>query len=236
MLVTRSLNYICSFFTYVALSGRSIFRNVLLHVSLHQKKNPEPAKFHEHTGLEIMWTVVPFLILVGMAIPASQTLKEIYNDEEGEINIQVVGYQWKWEYRYLEDDIKFFSNLSTDMDEIYNLVPKGENYLLEVDEPLVIPTNTRVRFLITANDVIHSWWVPDFAIKQDAIPGFINTAWTEVSKPGIYRGNCTELCGKNHGFMPVVVKAVEMDEYTDWVMERKELLFALLNLQRKSGP
>ena len=198
-----------------------------------KKKNPEPAKFHEHTGLEIMWTVVPFLILVGMAIPASQTLKEIYNDEEGEINIQVVGYQWKWEYRYLEDDIKFFSNLSTDMDEIYNLVPKGENYLLEVDEPLVIPTNTRVRFLITANDVIHSWWVPDFAIKQDAIPGFINTAWTEVSKPGIYRGNCTELCGKNHGFMPVVVKAVEMDEYTDWVMERKEAAIRLAELTDK---
>ena len=198
-----------------------------------KKKNPEPAKFHEHTGLEIMWTVVPFLILVGMAIPASQTLKEIYNDEEGEINIQVVGYQWKWEYRYLEDDIKFFSNLSTDMDEIYNLVPKGENYLLEVDEPLVIPTNTRVRFLITANDVIHSWWVPDFAIKQDAIPGFINTAWTEVSKPGIYRGNCTELCGKNHGFMPVVVKAVEMDEYTDWVMERKEAAIRLAELTEK---
>ena len=164
---------------------------------------------------------------------SSQTLKEIYNDEEGEINIQVVGYQWKWEYRYLEDDIKFFSNLSTDMDEIYNLVPKGENYLLEVDEPLVIPTNTRVRFLITANDVIHSWWVPDFAIKQDAIPGFINTAWTEVSKPGIYRGNCTELCGKNHGFMPVVVKAVEMDEYTDWVMERKELAIRLAELTEK---
>ena len=198
-----------------------------------KKKNPEPAKFHEHTGLEIMWTVVPFLILVGMAIPASQTLKEIYNDEEGEINIQVVGYQWKWEYRYLEDDIKFFSNLSTDMDEIYNLVPKGENYLLEVDEPLVIPTNTRVRFLITANDVIHSWWVPDFAIKQDAIPGFINTAWTEVSKPGIYRGNCTELCGKNHAFMPVVVKAVEMDEYTDWVMERKEAAIRLAELTEK---
>ena len=198
-----------------------------------KKKNPEPAKFHEHTGLEIMWTVVPFLILVGMAIPASQTLKEIYNDEEGEINIQVVGYQWKWEYRYLEDDIKFFSNLSTDMDEIYNLVPKGENYLLEVDEPLVIPTNTRVRFLITANDVIRSWWVPDFAIKQDAIPGFMNTAWTEVSKPGIYRGNCTELCGKNHGFMPVVDKAVEMDEYTDWVMERKEAAIRLAELTEK---
>ena len=220
--------YICCAIGFVVFSVMfySMFRYT-------KKKNPEPAKFHEHTGLEIMWTVIPFLILVGMAIPASQTLKEIYNDEEGEINIQVVGYQWKWEYRYLEDDIKFFSNLSTDMDEIYNLVPKGENYLLEVDEPLIIPINTRVRFLITANDVIHSWWVPDFAIKQDAIPGFINTAWTEVSKPGIYRGNCTELCGKNHGFMPVVVKAVEMDEYKDWVMARKEAAIRLAELTEK---
>ena len=198
-----------------------------------KKRNPNPATFHESTKLEVAWTVVPFLILIAMAVPASKTLTEIYDDEEGEINIQVVGYQWKWEYKYLEDDINFFSNLSTDQDEIYNLVPKGENYLLEVDEPLIIPVDTRVRFLITANDVIHSWWVPDFAIKQDAIPGFINTAWTRAEETGIYRGNCTELCGKNHGFMPVVVKVVEKDEYNDWVLAKKEEAIKLAELTEK---
>ena len=198
-----------------------------------KKRNPNPSTFHESTKLEVAWTIVPFLILIAMAVPASKTLTEIYDDEEGEINIQVVGYQWKWEYKYLEDDINFFSNLSTDQDEIYNLVPKGENYLLEVDEPLVIPVDTRVRFLITANDVIHSWWVPDFAIKQDAIPGFINTAWTRAEETGIYRGNCTELCGKNHGFMPVVVKVVEKDEYNDWVLAKKEEAIKLAELTEK---
>ena len=198
-----------------------------------KKRNPNPSTFHESTKLEVAWTVVPFLILIAMAVPASKTLTEIYDDEEGEINIQVVGYQWKWEYKYLEDDINFFSNLSTDQDEIYNLVPKGENYLLEVDEPLIIPVDTRVRFLITANDVIHSWWVPDFAIKQDAIPGFINTAWTRAEETGIYRGNCTELCGKNHGFMPVVVKVVEKDEYNNWVLAKKEEAIKLAELTEK---
>ena len=198
-----------------------------------KKRNPNPSTFHESTKLEVAWTIVPFLILIAMAVPASKTLTEIYDDEEGEINIQVVGYQWKWEYKYLEDDINFFSNLSTDQDEIYNLVPKGENYLLEVDEPLIIPVDTRVRFLITANDVIHSWWVPDFAIKQDAIPGFINTAWTRAEETGIYRGNCTELCGKNHGFMPVVVKVVEKDEYNDWVLAKKEEAIKLSELTEK---
>ena len=198
-----------------------------------KKRNPNPSTFHESTKLELAWTVVPFLILIAMAVPASKTLTEIYDDEEGEINIQVVGYQWKWEYKYLEDDINFFSNLSTDQDEIYNLVPKGENYLLEVDEPLIITVDTRVRFLITANDVIHSWWVPDFAIKQDAITGFINTAWTRAEETGIYRGNCTELCGKNHGFMPVVVKVVEKDEYNDWVLAKKEEAIKLAELTEK---
>ena len=198
-----------------------------------KKRNPNPSTFHESTKLEVAWTIVPFLILIAMAVPASKTLTEIYDDEEGEINIQVVGYQWKWEYKYLEDDINFFSNLSTDQDEIYNLVPKGENYLLEVDEPLIIPVDTRVRFLITANDVIHSWWVPDFASKQDAIPGFINSAWTRAEETGIYRGNCTELCGKNHGFMPVVVKVVEKDEYNDWVLAKKEEAIKLAELTEK---
>ncbi len=198
-----------------------------------KKKNPIPSKFHESTKLEITWTVIPFLILIAMAVPASMTLVKIYDDEAGDINIQVTGYQWKWQYNYLEDDVSFFSNLSTDLDEIYNLVPKGENYLEEVDEPVLIPVGKKVRFLITANDVIHSWWVPAFAIKQDAIPGFVNTAWTKVDKVGTYRGKCTELCGKNHGFMPIVVKVVEQEEYDSWVASKKAESMQLAELTTK---
>ena len=198
-----------------------------------KKKNPVAATFHESTKVEIAWTVIPFLILIAMAVPASKTLTKMYDDTAGDVNIQVTGFQWKWQYRYLEDGVSFFSNLSTDMDEIYNLVPKGENYLQEVDEAVVIPVGKKVRFLITANDVIHSWWVPAFAIKQDAIPGFVNTAWTKVDKVGTYRGKCTELCGKNHGFMPIVVKVVEQDEYDLWVSDKKEAAFKLAELTEK---
>ena len=199
-----------------------------------KKKNPNPSTFHENTKVELAWTIIPFLILVLMAIPASNTLATIYDDSEGDINIQVVGYQWKWQYKYLEDDINFFSNLTTDWDEIYNKTPKGEFYLEEVDEAVVIPVGKKIRFLITANDVIHSWWMPDFAIKQDAIPGFINTAWTVVDEPGTYRGKCTELCGKNHGFMPIVVKVVPQDEYDAWVNNKKEEAFQMAQLTDKS--
>jgi cytochrome c oxidase subunit 2 len=174
----------------------------------------------DHFWLEISWTVAATLILVVIAIPSTQVMVKAYDDAEGEINIMVTGHQWKWHYKYLEDDISFFSNLSTDQEQIYNRMPKGEFYLKEVDEPLVIPINKRIRFLITGNDVIHSWWVPDFAVKQDAIPGFINTAWTNVPTPGIYRGNCTELCGIKHAFMPVVVRAVEQEEYDAWVAQK----------------
>ena len=198
-----------------------------------RKKNPVPATFDDNHKLEIAWTIIPFLILIAMAIPASKTLIKMYDDTAGDINIQVTGYQWKWQYRYLEDDVSFFSNLATDWDEINNLVPKGENYLQEVDEMVVIPTGKKVRFLITANDVIHSWWMPAFAIKQDAIPGFVNTAWTKVDVPGIYRGKCTELCGKNHGFMPIVVKVVEQDEYEEWVGIKKEEAQKLAELTTK---
>ena len=198
-----------------------------------KKKNPVAATFHENHKVEIAWTIIPFLILIAMAIPASKTLVKIYDDEAGDLNIQVTGYQWKWQYNYLEDDISFFSNLSTDMDEINNLVPKGENYLQEVDEMVVIPVGKKVRFLITANDVIHSWWMPAFAIKQDAIPGFVNTAWTKVDKPGIYRGKCTELCGKNHGFMPIVVKVVEQSEYDEWVSGKREAAMKMAELTTK---
>ena len=214
--------------------GVAVFSVMFYSMYAHtKKKNPVPAKFHENHKLEIAWTIIPFLILIAMAVPASKTLVKIYDDTAGDINIQVTGYQWKWQYQYLEDDISFFANLSTDLDEIYNLVPKGENYLQEVDEMVVIPAGKKIRFLITANDVIHSWWLPAFAIKQDAIPGFVNTAWTIVEEPGIYRGRCTELCGKNHGFMPIVVKVVEQDEYDEWVMNKRNDAMKLAELTTK---
>ena len=178
------------------------------------------AKFDDHFWVEIAWTVAATVILVGMAIPSTSVMIKAYDDTEGDVNIMVTGYQWKWQYTYLEEGVSFFSNLSTSQEEIDNALPKGEFYLSEVDEPLVIPINKRIRFLITGNDVIHSWWVPDFAVKQDAVPGFINTAWTIVPKPGIYRGACTELCGLGHAFMPVVVRAVEQEEYEAWIIEK----------------
>ena len=178
------------------------------------------AKFDDHFWVEIAWTIAATVILVGMAIPSTSVMIKAYDDTEGDVNIMVTGYQWKWQYKYLEDGVSFFSNLATSQEEIDNALPKGEFYLSEVDEPLVIPINKRIRFLITGNDVIHSWWVPDFAVKQDAVPGFINTAWTIVPKPGIYRGACTELCGLKHAFMPVVVRAVEQEEYEAWIIEK----------------
>ena len=181
---------------------------VYLIVAFRKKEGDKPAQFDDHPVLEMTWTVLFAVILAVMAIPATFTMIRAYDDAEGDINILITGHQWKWQYEYLEDEVSFFSNLSTDLDQRNNIAPKSDNYLLEVDEPLVIPTNKRIRFLITANDVIHSWWVPDFAVKQDAIPGFINTAWTQVDEEGIFRGQCTELCGQYHGYMPVVVKAV----------------------------
>ena len=193
----------------------------------------QPAHFHEHTRVEILWTVVPFLILVAMAIPATRTLIDIYDASDSDIDIQVTGYQWKWHYKYLGQDVEFFSNLSTPSEQIRNDSPKGEHYLLEVDQPLVLPVGAKVRFLITAADVIHSWWVPAFAVKRDAIPGFVNEAWTRLETPGIYRGQCTELCGKDHGFMPVVVEVKSRADYDTWLGERKAEAAKLKELTSK---
>lgn len=202
--------------------GVVVFGVMFWSVFAHRKsRGAKPAQFHESTTVELIWTAIPFIILIVMAVPATKALIKIYDTEESVIDIKITGYQWKWHYDYLNDGFGFFSNLRTVQDEIYNRAPKGEHYLLEVDEPLVIPVNTKVRFLITASDVIHSWWVPDIAVKKDAIPGFINESWTIVEEPGIYRGQCAELCGKDHGFMPVVVVVKEQAEYDTWVAERK---------------
>jgi cytochrome c oxidase subunit 2 len=205
--------------------GVGVFGVMLYSIYAHRKsRGVEPSQFHEHTGVEIAWTVVPFFILIGMAVPATSTLLEVYDNDDAEMSILVTGYQWKWRYEYLDADgenVAFFSNLATSQEQIYNTDTKGENYLLEVDEPLVIPVDTKVRFLITANDVIHSWWVPEIAVKRDAIPGFINEAWSRVLAEGVYRGQCTELCGSYHGFMPVVVHVVSQGEFDDWMAAKK---------------
>ncbi len=177
-------------------------------------------QFHESTRLEIAWTIVPTLILVFMAVPATQVLIAMYDTGGEDMTVEIRGYQWKWQYKYLDDDLNnqfsFFSNLATPQDEIRNRSVKGENYLLEVDNPLRIPTNRKVRLLITSEDVIHAWWIPEFGIKRDAVPGILNEMWTIVSEPGLYRGQCTELCGKDHGFMPVVVEVMPEEEYDAW--------------------
>jgi len=206
--------------------GIGVFGVMFYSIIYHRKsKGVTPATFHESTKVEIAWTVVPFIILIGMAVPATSTLLNIYDHEEAELDILVTGYQWKWKYEYLSEDgenVSFFSNLRTPQSEIYNTEAKGEHYLLEVDEPVVLPAGTKVRFLVTANDVIHSWWVPELAVKKDAIPGFINEAWARTGEEGIYRGQCAELCGKDHGFMPIVVNVVSKEEYGQWLATKQE--------------
>lgn len=192
--------------------------------AFRKSQGAEASHFHENTTAEIAWTVIPFIILIGIAWPSTVTLLEVYDTDDADIDILVTGYQWKWKYEYLDssgDNVSFFSNLRTPKSEINNLEAKGQHYLLEVDEPLVIPVDKKVRFLITANDVLHAWWVPALAVKKDAIPGFINESWTKATKTGIYRGQCAELCGRDHGFMPIVVNVVEEAEYATWIADKK---------------
>lgn len=202
--------------------GVLVFGAMLYAMIFHRKsKGAKPANFHESVKVEVAWTIVPFLILVGMAVPAAKTLIAMEDTTEADVTVLVTGSQWKWHYKYMDHEVDFYSLMATQPEQIANKFDKGENYLLEVDKPLVIPTGQKVRFLITSDDVIHSWWVPDFAVKKDANPGFINEAWTKVNEPGIYRGQCAELCGKDHGFMPVVVVAKDPAEYQSWIAEQE---------------
>lgn len=205
--------------------GAIVFGVMFYSIFYHRKsRGVTPATFHESTKVEIAWTVVPFIILVFMAFPATSTLIDIYDTEEAELDVLITGYQWKWKYEYLNEtgeNVSFFSNLRTPQSEIYNSEVKGQHYLLEVDEPLVLPVDTKVRFLVTANDVIHSWWVPQLAVKRDAIPGFINETWTKTGQVGVFRGQCAELCGKDHGFMPIVVNVVSKDDYAKWLDQKQ---------------
>lgn len=204
-----------------------VFGAMIYSMYVHRKSvGAVAAQFHDNTKLELLWTIIPLLILVGMAIPATATLIKMYDTGGEDLAVEVRGYQWKWQYKYLDEDRKstlsFFSTMSTSQDEIHNRSAKGQYYLLEVDKPLVIPTKKKVRFLITGNDVIHSFWVPDFSIKRDAIPGILNDVWAFVDEPGVFRGQCTELCGKDHGFMPIVVRAVPQDEFDTWYAKERD--------------
>ena len=198
-----------------------LFYSVWAH---RQSRGHEPAQFHHSTKLELLWTFIPTVILVLMAIPATQVLVAMYDTGGEDMTVEVRGYQWKWQYKYLDEDynrsFSFFSNLATPYSQITNRQVKTDTYLLDVDEPLRIPTNRKVRFLITSEDVIHAWWVPDFGIKRDAVPGVVNDLWTIVPEPGVYRGQCTELCGQDHGFMPIVVEVLPEDEFDSWYSGR----------------
>jgi cytochrome c oxidase subunit II len=195
-----------------------MFYSIVRH---RRSRGHEARQFTGYKPLEVAWAIVPVLIVIGLSIPATATLIAIRDTSAPDITIKITGYQWKWRYDYLKEDIGFYSDLSTPQEQIHNHAPKGENYLLEVDRPLVVPAGKKIRILVTANDVIHSWWVPAFGVKQDAIPGFVRDSWFRVDNPGIYRGQCAELCGKDHGFMPVVVKVVSPGDYQAWTADQR---------------
>jgi len=225
--------YICT------VIGVIVFGAIFWSMFFHRKsKGHVAATFHESTKVEILWTVIPIIILIAMAVPATKTLIDIENNDDSDLTIQVTGSQWKWHYRYFDKDVEFYSVLTTPKEQWDNRsgegAEKGENYLLEVDKPLFIPINKKVRFLITSDDVIHSWWVAAFAVKQDAVPGFINEAWTIVNEPGVYRGQCAELCGKDHGYMPIVVEALPEAEFDVWIEEQRLAAIAAAEAEKAS--
>lgn len=216
--ISRDIFDLHMFVIWVCVGIAVVVYGALIYAIIHHRKSKgaKAAKFHENTKLEIIWTIIPFILLIAMAIPATRVLERMEDTRMSDLTIKITGYQWKWQYEYLDQGIRFFSNLSTPFDQIYQNAKKNQWYLLEVDNPLVVPVHQKIRFLVTANDVIHSWWVPDLGIKRDAIPGFIHESWVVIDKPGIYRGQCAELCGVNHGFMPIVVKAVSEKAFEEW--------------------
>jgi cytochrome c oxidase subunit 2 len=203
-----------------------VFGAMFYSVIYHRKSvGHQAAHFHENTTVEVIWTIIPFFILIGMAWPATKTLIAQKDTSGADLTIKVTGYQWKWGYDYLKGEgegISFYSTMSTPRAQIDGTAAKGENYLLEVDEPLVVPVGKKVRMVVTAADVLHAWWVPALAAKQDAIPGFVKDTWFKAEREGTFRGQCAELCGKEHGFMPIVVNVLSADKYGAWVNERKQ--------------
>ncbi len=202
--------------------GVVVFGIMFYSIFKHRKSRGATASnFHESTTIELIWTAIPILILVLIAIPSTRALIDLEDTSKSDMSVKITGWQWKWQYEYPSENIGYFSNLSQkSRNNIKD--PEGiENYLLDVDKPLVVPINKKIRFLVTSKDVIHSWWVPDIGVKQDAIPGFINDAWAIIKKPGIYRGQCAELCGKDHGFMPIVLEAKTEENYHKWLSDQK---------------
>lgn len=203
----------------------AVFGVMFYSIFKHRKSlGHKSASFHESTAVEIAWTIVPFIIVVLMALPATKTVVAMKDTSNADITIKATGMQWKWGYDYLKGEgegIAFYSSLSTPRDQIHHNATKGDNYLLEVDHPLVVPVNKKIRIVTTANDVIHAWGVPTLGVKQDAIPGFVRDTWFKAEKIGTYRGNCYELCGKEHAFMPIVVNVVSDEDYAKWVSEKK---------------
>ena len=202
--------------------GIVVFGAMFYSIFAHRRsRNPVPAKFKDSVLVEVIWTLIPVLILIGMAVPATTALIEIEDNDNSELTVLITGSQWKWHYEYLGTNISYYSNIGTPDEQIDNIEPKDENYLLEVDEPLVLPTDKKIRFLTTADDVIHSWWIPDIAVKQDAIPGFINEAWAEIPVAGVFRGQCAELCGIGHAYMPIVADVRPEAEFDAWLEEQR---------------
>jgi len=203
--------------------GIGVFTVMFTSIVLHRKsRGVEAAKFSHSTKAEIIWTIIPVLILVAMAVPATTALVRMEDSSNADMTVKITGFQWRWKYEYLDEGISFISSLDPDSNAARRLdsgieAEAVDNYLLDVDKPLVLPVGRKIEFLITADDVIHSWWVPAFGWKRDAIPGFVNQAWTKIEEPGTYRGQCAELCGKDHGFMPIVVNAVSEEDYAAWV-------------------
>jgi cytochrome c oxidase subunit II len=202
--------------------GTVVFAAMFYSIFRHRRSvGAKAASFHENTSVEVLWTLVPLAILVSMAIPATRLLIAMDDTSASDMTIKVTGYQWKWHYEYLDEDVSFFSNLATPQAQMLGLEEKGEHYLLEVDNPMVVPVGKRIRILLTANDVIHAWWVPDLAVKRDAIPGFVNEVWTRIEEPGVFRGQCAELCGRGHAFMPIVVVAKDEAGWQAWLEEQR---------------
>jgi cytochrome c oxidase subunit 2 len=212
------------------IAGIIVFATMFIAMLKHRKSlGHEPAQFHHSTKAEIIWTVIPCIILVLFAVPATKALIKMEDTSESDVTIKVTGYQWKWKYEYLEDGITFYSNLAPSSRAAIFEDPRSvDHYLRDVDERMVIPAGKKVRLLLTSDDVIHAWWVPDLGMKKDAIPGFINEMWIRIDKDktGVYRGQCAELCGKDHGFMPIVVEARNEEGFKTWVAERKAAMAA----------
>ena len=224
-----NLHLVITFICVIIFIG--VFGFMFYSIYYHRKSRGHKAsQFHENTTVEVIWTIIPFVILIAMAWPATKTLLIMRDTSAPDMTIKATGYQWKWGYEYLDHDVQFYSTLTTPENQITNVEEKNTNYLLEVDNHVVVPVGKKVRVLTTANDVLHAWYVPALAVKQDAIPGFIRDTWFKAEKTGIYRGQCAELCGKQHAYMPIVVEVVTEDQFNQWVLDNQTTKTTNLNI------